>query len=359
MKKRVLGIVLTTVLALSSFAGCVGGTSSETEQTNAESSADGGTSGEGADGIEYPELKIKMSTTVSDQSNASITANLFSDIVEERSGGKIKISVYPSDQLSGGNMSKGVEMIGQGAIDCAFEPVDVLAVLDESLLALSLPWTFESYEDAQANLEGTGGEYIKKALNAQGIEYLGAIHNGFRQLTNNKQEVTKPEDLKNMKLRVPGGDVFVEFFKEFGADPVAMSFSELFTALQQGTVDGQENGFDLIVTNKFYEVQKFTTAWNYSYGAFALVFNKATFDSYDDNTKALLQEAAAEACKVGCQNVVDTEEEKKQLVVDYAENKLTELTPEQIEVFKSELDDYYARMKEKYGEEACTAFGIE
>lgn len=354
MLKRVLGIALSTVLVVSSFTAC-GGSKTETTAPVAPT----GSSSTAAATTEYPELKIKMSTTVSEQSNASVTAKLFADTISERSGGKIKISVYPSDQLSGGNMSKGVEMIGQGAIDCAFEPVDVLSVLDESLLALSLPWTFESYDEAQANLEGTGGAYINEALGAQGIEYLGAIHNGFRQLTNNKKAVVTPEDLKNMKLRVPGGEVFVNFFKVFGADPVAMSFSELFTALQQGTVDGQENGFDLIVTNKFYEVQKFTTKWDYSYGAFALVFNKATYDSFDDNTKALLKEVAKEVCTVGCKNVVDAEEAKMQQVIDYSGNQLTELTPEQIDAFKAMLGDYYTTMKAKYGEKACTAFGIE
>ena len=354
MKKRIFGIMLATALAVSSLAGCSSKSSSATPPSQGEAG-----SNQGETDNDYPDLKIKLSTTVSEQSNASVTAKLFSEMVSERSGGKIKITVYPSDQLSGGNMSKGVEMISQGAIDCAFEPIDVLSVLDESLLALSLPWTFQSYEEAQANLESTGGEYIKKVLEPQGIHYIGAIHNGFRQLTNSKKPVTKPEDLKSMKLRVPGGDVFVNFFKEFGADPVAMSFSELFTALQQGTVDGQENGFDLIVTNKFYEVQKYTTQWNYSYGAFGLVFNKATWDKFDDKTKALLEEAGEEAIKIGCQNVVDSEEEKKQAVVDYSQNELTELTAEEIDAFKSMLDDYYIKMKEKYGEEACAAFGIE
>ena len=355
MLKRVLGIVLSTTLVVSAFTAC-GGSKAETA---APAASAGSSSTPAENTIEYPDLKIKMSTTVSEQSNASVTAKLFADTVSERSGGKIKISVYPSDQLSGGNMSKGVEMIQQGAIDCAFEPIDVLSVLDESLLALSLPWTFNSYDEAQANLEGTGGDYIKKALGDQGIQYIGAIHNGFRQLTNNKNEVTKPEDLKNMKLRVPGGDVFVNFFRVFGADPVAMSFSELFTALQQGTVDGQENGFDLIVTNKFYEVQKYTTKWNYSYGAFGLIFNKATYDSFDDDTKALLEEVGKEVCAVGCKNVVDAEASKEQQVIDYSGNELVELTDEQIGAFKDLLGDYYATMKAKYGEEACTAFGIQ
>ncbi len=307
---------------------------------------------------DYPSLKLKMSTTVGEQSNAAQMAKLYAKEVAEASNGKIKIRVYPSDQLSGGNMSKGVEMIRTGAIDVAFEPVDVMAVLDQRLLALSIPWAFSNYQEAEDSLLGKGGDFVKAALGAQGIEALGFIHNGFRQLTNSVREIRTPEDLKAMKLRVPGGDVFVNFFRVFGADPVAMSFSELFTALQQGTVDGQENGFDLITANKFYEVQKYITAWNYSYGAFALVFNKSTWDGLDDATKKLLQEKAAEVCKMGNKKVVDGEAEKRKFITEYG-CKITDLTPEELQAFKSMLGDYYAGVKKTYGDEACAAFGIK
>lgn len=311
-----------------------------------------------ADDVKYPKLNLKMSSTVGEQSNAVVMAKEFAKRVKEESGGKINIRVYPSDQLSGGNMSKGVEMIRSGAIDCAFEPVDVMAVLDKSLLALSIPWIFANYQEAEDSLNGKGGDYVKKVLRNQGIEGLGFIHNGFRQLTNSKKPVTKPEDLQNMKLRVPGGDVFVKFFKVYGADPVAMSFSELFTALQQGTVDGQENGFDLITANKFYEAQKYLTPWNYSYGAFGLVFNKNTWDKFDENTKKLLQKVAAEVCRQGNQNVVDGEKAKRKIIEEYGV-EIDDLTPEQLQAFKDMLGDYYKELKQTYGEEATAAFGVK
>lgn len=311
-----------------------------------------------AEDVKYPKLNLKMSSTVGEQSNAVVMAKEFAKRVKEATNGNIKIRVYPSDQLSGGNMSKGVEMIRSGAIDCAFEPVDVMAVLDKSLLALSIPWIFNNYQEAEDSLNGKGGDYVKKTLRNQGIEALGFIHNGFRQLTNSKKPVTTPEDLQAMKLRVPGGDVFVKFFKEYGADPVAMSFSELFTALQQGTVDGQENGYDLIVANKFYEAQKYMTPWNYSYGSFGLVFNKDTWDKFDDNTKQLLQKIAAEVCRQGNQNVVDGEKAKRKIIEDYGV-EIVDLTPEQLQAFKDKLGNYYKDVKATYGEEACNALGVK
>jgi TRAP-type transport system periplasmic protein len=310
------------------------------------------------DNSKYPKKKILLSTTVSEQSNATVVGKLFAERIAKETDGNIQVVVYSSDQLSGGNMSKGVEMLTQGAIDCAFEPVDVMAVLDKRLLALSTPWIFDSYEEAEECLNTTGGEFIHEALKKKDLETLGFIHNGFRQLTNSKKKVTSPDDLKNLKLRVPGGDVFMKFFEALGADPLSMSFSELFTALQQGTVDGQENGFDLITANKFYEVQEYITNWNYSYGAFAMVFSSDTWNELNEDTQTLFRETAKEVCSIGCENVVNNEDKQKLEITDYG-CELTELSDEEIQAFKDRLSGYYEEVTAQYGEEACEAFDIE
>ena len=358
MLKKVLAITLSAAIAVSALAGCGGSSSSSSASAPAASG-----SAAASTGVEYPKMKLNMSTTVGEQSNATIVGKQFCEMLAEKSGGNIQATMYSSDQLSGGNMAKGVEMIAAGQIDCAFEPVDVMASnIAPELLTVSLPWLFGSYDEAKEAVNtGAGFDYINATLEAQGIEYLGAIHNGFRQLTNSKKEVKTPDDLKNMKLRVPGGEVFVKTFQIFGCDPVSMSFSELFTALQQGTVDGQENGYDLITTNKFYEVQSYTTDWAYSYGAFGLVFNKAKWDSFDDNTKALIEECAKEVIEVGCANVVNNEEAQKQMIIDYEGNTLTELSEEEIQVFKDKLIEggYYEYFLDLYGEDAFNAFGAK
>ena len=355
--KKVVSVVMAAALAAASLTGCLGSSTTATTAAPAETQA--AASGE-ASSYSGKSYKLKMSSTVGEQSNAVVVAKSFAEDVKAKTGGAVEISVYASDQLSGGDMAKGVENIQGGSIDCAFEPVDVMANMDQTLLTLSIPWVYTSYQEAEDALKGEGGAYITKALDAKGIHTLGFIHNGFRQLTNNKRQVTTPDDIKAMKLRVPGGDVFMKFWKAVGADPVAMAFSELFTALQQGTVDGQENGFDLITTNKFYEVQKYITEWNYSYGAFALVFNKATWDGFEPELQEILLECAETACALGNKNVVESEAAKKQQCID-AGCEVTTLTDEQIQAFKDlpSVQDYYAEMKAQYGAEACAAFGIE
>ncbi|MGE4483717.1 MAG: DctP family TRAP transporter solute-binding subunit [Oscillospiraceae bacterium] len=351
--------VLLSLLMILSLAACSGG-SAGTGTSSGSAATSSTASSATVTGVEYTEAKLLMSTTVGENSNAAKMCVLFADKVKEATGGAVEISTYPSDQLSGGDMPKGVDLLVNGSTDCAFEPVDVISSLDQSLLTLNLAWNLDSYDKAESMLNATAGQYVADKMSAQGITTLGFIHNGLRQLTNNKHEVTTLADLSDLKLRVPGGEPFMKVFTILGADPLTLSFSELYTALSQSTVDGQENGFDLIYNNSFYEVQKYITVWNYSYGAFGLFFNTESWDKLNDATKAVLQSCAQEVCRTGCQNVVDNEASQRQAIVDYGV-KVTDLTADQIKVFKDKLisDGYYDYFYEKYGADAFTAFGID
>lgn len=339
MKKKIIALLTCLVLVCALASGCSGSDSGDSE---------------------YTSIKMQMSTTVGEASNATQMCKLFAEKVKEATNGAVVISVFPSDQLSGGDMSKGVDMLTTGGTDCAFEPVDVLAALDERLLTLNVAWTFKDYTEAESLLNGTAGKFISDCLNAKNLTTLGFIHNGMRQLTNSKRSVVTPDDIKALKLRVPGGEPFMRAFTDFAADPLTMSFSELYTALSQGTVDGQENGYDLIYNNSFHEVQPYITEWNYSYGAFALVVNNDTWAKLNDATKKVLQDVAAEVCRTGCQNVVDSESTQKQEIISYG-CEVTTLTDDQIKAFQDILmgAGYYEYFYEKYGADAFEAFNID
>ncbi len=235
-----------------------------------------------------------------------------------------------------------------------------MAALDERLMTLNIAWTFDSYEQAEEMLNGSAGEYIADLLEPKGLTTLGFIHNGMRQLTNATRTVTTPEDLEGIKIRVPGGEPFMQAFTLMGADPLTMSFSELYTGMSQGTVDGQENGYDLIYNNSFYEVQPYITEWNYSYGAFALVFNSEIWNSLNEQTQQAIQEVADEVCATGNANVVNSEAEQRQAILDYG-CEITVLTEEQIKAFQDVLVEqgYYEYFYNKYGADAFEAFGID
>lgn len=337
--KKTIALLLMIVMVVCCFSGC-------------------GSSNSGSDDSEYQKINLSMTVNGTDTQIDSLVAKYFAEQVNQRSGGNIVIDVFSNDTLAGGNSTKGVEYIATGGADLGAYATCVLANIEPKLSVATIPWTFKTYEEARAVIDTTGGEYYAKLLDAKGITYLGSFHNGFRQLTNSKLAVRTPTDLKGLKIRVPGSEVYMSFFKALGANPTAMSWSEVFTAIQQGTIDGQENGCSVTKTAKMDEIQHYMTIWNYSYENDLFVANSAIWNNLDENTKVLLQECATEACEWGRDQL---ERDEEALIKGFKEEGLQVdvLTDEQIGVFQEEIKDVVEQLKAGYGEEACKAFGME
>ena len=306
---------------------------------------------------EYQNITLVMAVNGTDTQIDTRVAKYFAQLVEERSGGNVIIDVFPNDQLAGGNATMGIEMIAQGSVDLAAYATCTLAVIDSQLPVATIPWAFDSYADARAVIDSTGGQYYAERLAAKGITYIASFHNGFRQLTNSKTVVDDPKDLKNLKIRVPGSEVYMGFFRALGADPTSMSWSEVFTAIQQGTIDGQENGVSVTATAKMDEVQKYLTMWNYSYENDLFIANTKVWESLNENTRQLLTDCALEACEWGRDAL---EAEEAELLAGFEKNgmEITYLTDEQKAVFADAIADWKAGMIDRFGEDACAAFGI-
>ena len=306
---------------------------------------------------EYQKITLVMAVNGTDTQIDTRVAKYFAQLVEERSGGNVIIDVFPNDQLAGGNATMGIEMIAQGSVDLAAYATCTLAVIDSQLPVATIPWAFDSYADARAVIDSTGGQYYAERLAAKGITYIASFHNGFRQLTNSKTVVDDPKDLKNLKIRVPGSEVYMGFFRALGADPTSMSWSEVFTAIQQGTIDGQENGVSVTATAKMDEVQKYLTMWNYSYENDLFIANTKVWESLNENTRQLLTDCALEACEWGRDAL---EAEEAELLAGFEKNgmEITYLTDEQKAVFADAIADWKAGMIDRFGEDACAAFGI-
>lgn len=307
---------------------------------------------------DYQKIKLVMSVNGTNIATDTKVAMKFAELMEQESGGNITIDVFPNDQLAGGNASKGIEMIADGAVDLAAYAAGVLAVMDEHLLIATMPWTFNNYQEAREIIDTTGGEYYKKILAGQGITYLASAHNGFRQITNGKHAVLKPEDVAGLKIRVPGGEVYFKFWKAFGADPVAMSWSEAFTAIQQGTIDGQENGFSVTNSAKVNEIQQYMTVWNYTYENYLFVANTEIFNNLEPKTQELIRAKAKEACEWG-RNLVENDEDnlREKFIKGGMEVKV--LTTEELKPFQDKVQGVRKELMEKYGAEACEAFRMK
>ena len=316
-----------------------------------------GSGGAAEGGGEYEPVNLAMAVNGTDNQIDSLVANHFAELVMERSGGAVVVDVFPNDTLAGGNATKGIEYIAVGGSDLGAYATSVLSNLEPKMSVATIPWSFTSYQQAREIIDTTGGEYYAKLLADKGITYLGSFHNGFRQLTNSKRPVTKPEDLKGLKIRVPGSAVYMNTFDALGANPTAMSWSEVFTAIQQGTIDGQENGCSITKSAKMDEIQKYMTIWNYSYENDLFVVNTKIWEALPENTRQLIQSCATEACDWGRDKLEADEEALIQGFRD-AGMQVDILDEEQLKAFQDQVSDVVAELKDTYGEEACAAFGL-
>ena len=300
-------------------------------------------------------IELKMSTTTADTSTWTLGARKFAEIVKEKSNGKYNITVYPNEQLGGGNQGKGLEMLMSGSADFTYHSNIIYSIMDERFGVISLPWLVPDTETADRALSGAGGEAINALLEEKGIKGLGFGENGFRQITNSKAEITSPEDMKGMKIRIPGIKMYVSLYKALGADPITMNFSEVFTALQQNTIDGQENPTDVIASSKLNEVQDYMTEWNYSYDALILGMNKKLFDGMDAETQQMFIDAGKEANEYQRKLNRETSKSQTQEFIDGG-MKVTALTAEQIEAFRASVESVYAEYEPIMGKELIDSF---
>ena len=308
---------------------------------------------------EYQKLTLKLSTSASDLGVDALAAKMFGELLDKASDGKIKVRVFPNAQLAGGSMPKNIALLAQGGqFEMAVLSASVLGNLDEKFLTVGVPFTFANYEEVNKRLDGTGGKWLTEMLEPRGIVYLSALHNGLKQLTNGKREIRTPNDLQGLKIRIPGGEVGIRTFKAFGADPVAMSWTELFTALQQGTVDGQENSYQTIDAGKLYEVQKFLTQWNYCYDGYFFLMNKKDWDKLNEPTKELIKEKAVEAALWGRKYLEDGELALKKKFIENGVT-ITELSNEEFQAFRTFIKPIQEYFIDKFGIEAAAAWGLE
>jgi len=240
---------------------------------------------------------LNFSLILGDNSDWYKGAVRFAELLESKTGGTYKIKVFPHAQLAGQDQRTELEMVQSGVIDMSFESTILLSLIEPRMSVLGLPWLFEDYDHAEKVLDGPLGKEMLEMLPPKGLVGLAYGANGFRQLTNSRRAVTSPEDLTALKIRIPAIKMYIDIFKLLGADPSSMSFGEVFTALAQGTFDGQENPVSVIHSARLHEVQKYLTVWNYSYDPIIICINSGVWDSLPPEMQAIFSECADEAMK--------------------------------------------------------------
>ena len=302
--------------------------------------------------------RYKLSIVLSELSPWYEGAAMFADLVKARSDGKILIDIYPNQQLSSGDLVKGLQMLQAGAIDMAFNSTIHYASVDPRFMVVSMPWIMPSYEAVDRIIDGPIGEQLTAMVRENKIEPLALAGDGFRQITNNVREIKKPADLKGLRIRIPGMKMYVSTFKQLGANASALDFAELYSALQQKTMDGQENPISTIVSGKLHEVQKYCTLWNYSYHLIVMGVNKKLWDSFDDKTRDILKKSAKQAAFY---EKMVARKQDGELVDTMVQKgvKVARLTPEQTKAFFPLVEPVYKEFEPTIGKELLAKFRSE
>ena len=295
--KKLFCLILSVVMVLS-LAACGGGSGSSTTAAPATTTAGGaGTQAPGGDVktqiTSTDKVTIRLAYDVAESHPShKATVEKFKNVVEAATSGNITVELYPNSQL--GSLAENMESMRMGDLEMAYLNDSVICAIVPEYSLVGLPYLWTSLEAAHKALDGDFGQMLSKKLeDGVGIYNLGWGDVGFRNITNSKKTITTPEDLKGLKIRTMTNPLHVEYFKALGAVPTPMSFSELFTALQQKTVDGQENPTAIIYNNALYEAQSYMTVSEHVFTAINMNIAKPFFDKLPADYQALIKEAAA------------------------------------------------------------------
>lgn len=276
MKKRIFAIAMVAAMALSMVA--CGGKETKGDEP----------------------IKLIFSNITTDAGENA--GDLFCELVEKYSEGTLVIDHYPDNVL--GDDKTVIEQTQIGDIHIAVSSTSPLVNVYPDYYVFDAPYLFLNLDDARAALESEAGIAIRDGIKDAGTGLIGLAwwENGMRNITHADTAVRVPADIKGMKIRTMENDVHLAAFKAFGANPTPMAFSELYTAMQQGTVDGQENPLAIIGGNKFYEVQKFISKTEHIYVPFCVVMNEECFNGLSKEHQEVILKAMEEATAFQLQN---------------------------------------------------------
>lgn len=236
---------------------------------------------------------IRVAGNFATEHSSSLAMAKFEEELERLSGGEIDVNVFPAQQLGGA--AENVQAVKIGAIELMWVGTAYLTRTVPELEAIGLPFQFGSREQAFAIVDGPVGEALDAKLADEGMTSLGYMELGFRQLSNNARPIERVEDIAGLKIRLQPNETHLATFRALGANPVAMDVKELYSALEQGVIDGQENPFAIINVAGYAEVQKYVSNTGHFFDFISVIGNKKWFDGLDAETQAMVSQAMATA----------------------------------------------------------------
>jgi len=240
-------------------------------------------------------IDIKLAHVVNEQDSFHLAATKFKELTEKYTNGEVKVTIFPNAVL--GDERTLLERMKMGIVDSAIITNGPFINFVPRFGAIDLPFLFRDPQHAYAVLDGPIGDQLFAEAEKQGWKGLAWAERGFRNLTNSKHPVNSPADMKGLKIRLMQNPIYVDSFKALGANAVPMAWTEALTALQQGTIDGQENPLNVIVSFKLYDSQKYMTITRHAYAPAPLIMSMKTWDKLKPAQKDAVMKAAKEAAQ--------------------------------------------------------------
>ncbi|GBU15110.1 C4-dicarboxylate-binding periplasmic protein DctP [Polaromonas sp.] len=296
---------------------------------------------------------IKFSHVVADKTPKGQGALKFKELAEKKFPGRVQVQVFPSSQLFGD--AKELEALLLGDVHIIAPSLSKFDRYNKKIQIFDLPFLFNDMAAVDRFQSSPQGKGLFDAMTGRGLRGLGYWHNGMKQLSTNKDKLTRPEDVKGLKFRIQASDVLEAQFRAMKANPQKMAFSEVYQALQTGVVDGQENTWSNIYSQKFFEVQKTITETNHGVIDYMVVTNAKWWDALPADIRKGLSEAMAEAT-VHANKLADTfSQEDRQKIVDAGKAKVQKLTKDDVAAWRKAMEPVWKKFEGDIGRDLIDA----
>ena len=289
---------------------------------------------------------MKINISVAQNSHYGVAIDTFAREVDARTNGRYKIQTFYAGAL--GAERESVEGVQLGTLDLTLTSTGPLPNFVPEVAILDIPFLFRDYAHARAVLDGPIGQEMLQKFPPKGMVALAWAENGFRHMTNSKRPVNAPDDLKGLKMRTMENPIHIQAYKQFGILPTPMAFTEVFTALQQGTVDGQENPLSVITAAKLDQVQKNLTLTGHVYSPAVFLMNKAQWDKLSPADRQAFLEAAKEAVKA---NRARIDEDERKAVADLRAKGMAVVENVDKTKFQTALAPVYVDFGKRFGQD--------
>lgn len=313
--------------------------------------ASDGNSDENSNGSD-DKIVLKIVHDVAEDHIKGIGANLIKEKVDERLADKVEVEVYPNSSLF--EVEEGMEALQAGNVHIVAGATSKLVGYDPAYQLMDMPFLFSNAEQIKSFLNEPAGQDFLAKVEEYDLKILDLWVGAFKQMTNNKHPIEKPSDLEGLKMRVMAGGLLEDQYTELGAGATIIPFGELYMALQQGTIDGQENTFIEIATSNLHEVQNYLTITNHAPATYPILTNKTFWEELPEDIRTELDEIIAEVSQEVADMAESVEQENYEIIVN-SDIEITELSDEQREEFRNALQPLYEKYKDQIGEDVLNS----